>query len=221
MCLMLDNCCVKSLQLCNPERTALFSVEVCCQQAIKQMIGVVKFWRNTEQQKRILLMDRATTHTAQTMGKEVMRYGLLTRRFGNILIVFFPAGATAVVQPMDAGIIKAARQRLVHHKIQADAAAQQPAQACTAAKSAELQISSTLMQFPKLSSSHLHALAGCAWNDVPAYVIKAAWVKSRILPQDWTEELALESSNAAKLERDYMQSVQRMTADKSGHQMVI
>ena len=67
------------------------------------------------QRKHILmLMDNASSHRISSIALEKI-HGLDSFKLSNVLVVYLPPNTTSKVQPLDAGIIAAFKQRYRAH----------------------------------------------------------------------------------------------------------
>ena len=146
----------------------------------------------------VLTMDNASCHKVMNASPEVL-FGMEVYRLSNVTVVMLPKNTTAVVQPMDAGIIRSFKARYKEWLCE------QLFQLYEA-----VDWSGDLSKVrPNVGRCVIEAAR--IWNSIPDGLIYNCVRSTGILPEQWRDLQVNEPMTALQLIRDASVAVQYMT----------
>ena len=132
--------------------------------------------RMADSNKRILLlMDNASSHAIPASDSTELR-GLKCISLSNIMIVFLPRNTTSVIQPLDAGIIAAFKQRYRAELLR------WYVQQFDSDPTRDLS-----KQLPDIRQAITWSAQ--VWQDISEQTIRNCWHKVQILPPTWSADI--------------------------------
>ncbi|KAL2629671.1 hypothetical protein R1flu_014357 [Riccia fluitans] len=148
-------------------------------QVFKEWINKQNRQMRQTNRKILLLMDNASSH--QCKGEEKILHGLKCIKLSNILIAFFPANTTSVVQPLDVGIVASVKKcyktlLLRWYLEQYDL------------------LTDPLMDVGKIQPDVKQAIVWSAqvWQDTSTSTMRNCWRKASILPVAWNANIQVQ-----------------------------